>query len=116
MAKMDDPKKKTEINLLDLRPKRTVKWKPGKKVTIIVPKARNIIGKHFCDALGIKPTYNIHLDEYGSAVWELCDGERTIKVIAQELKTKFGKKVEPLYGRLAEFIRVLKNEGLIKFV
>jgi len=116
MPKMDDPKKKGDINLLDLKPKRTVKWKRGEKVTIIVPKARNIIGKHFCDALGIKPTYNIHLDEFGSAVWNLCDGKRTIKEIADELKLKFGKTVEPLYGRLAEFIRILKNEGLIKFI
>lgn len=106
----------SKANILDLVPKKTMKWKRGDKVSIIVPRARNIIGKHFLDALGLKKTYKINLDEYGSAVWKLCDGKRTVQDIGDELEKKYGKTVEPLYERLAVFIGVLKREGLIDFV
>jgi hypothetical protein len=102
--------------MLDLIPKRTMKWKRGDKVSIVVPKARNIIGKHFIDALGLKPTYRVNLDEYGSAVWNLCDGKRTVEQIGDELKKNYGKTVEPIYERLAVFVGILKREGLIVFV
>jgi hypothetical protein len=105
-----------KVNILDLVPKKTMKWKRGDKVSIVVPRARNILGKHFIDALGLKATYKIKLDEYGSAVWKLCDGKRTVVQIGDELEKRFGKKVEPLYERLAVFIGVLKREGLIDFV
>ena len=64
----------------------------------------------------MKQTYRIKLDEYGSAVWKLCDGKRTVVQIGDELQKKYGKSVEPLYERLAIFIGVLKREGLIVFV
>ena len=102
--------------MLELVPKKTMKWKRGDKVSIVVPRARNIIGKHFIDALGLKKTYKIKLDEYGSAVWKLCDGKRTVDQIGDELKKKYGKTVEPLYERLVIFIGILKREGLIDFV
>jgi hypothetical protein len=103
-------------NLLDLRPKRTRKWRRGEKVTIVVPKARSMLGKHFCDAFGLKPTYTINLDEYGSAIWRMCDGTTTVREIGVRLKERFGDKVEPLYDRLGAFIQVLKNEDLIMFL
>lgn len=105
-----------KVNMLDLVPKRTMKWKRGDKVSIVVPRARNIIGKHFIDALGLRPTYRVNLDEYGSAVWNLCDGKRTVEQIGDELKKVHGKTFEPVYERLAIFIGILKREGLIVFV
>lgn len=104
-----------EVNLLDLRPKRTKKWRRGDKVSIAVPRARTIVGKHFCDALGIERTYRINLDDYGSAVWNLCDGMRTVREIGEGLRDRFGEKVEPLYERLGKFIAILKNNDLIRF-
>jgi hypothetical protein len=105
-----------KVNMLDLVPKKTMKWKRGDKVSIVVPRARNIIGKHFIDALGLKATYRVNLDEYGSAVWNLCDGKKTVEQIGDELKKNYGKTVEPVYERLAIFIGILKREGLIVFV
>jgi hypothetical protein len=103
-------------NLLDLKPMRTKKWRRGEKVTIVVPKARTVLGKHFIDALGMKQTYKINLDDYGSAIWKLCDGKTTVRDIGKTLKKEFGEKVEPLYDRLSAFIGILRNENLIEFV
>lgn len=115
-SKKGGPKGEGRDNMMEVVPKRTMKWKRGDKVTIVVPKVRTLIGKHFCDAFGIRRTYRVKLDDYGSAVWNLCDGKRTVKEIGDGLKERFGKKVEPIYERLAIFIGALKREGLIRFV
>lgn len=55
------------------------------------------------------------LDEIGSAVWELCDGHNTVYDISIKISDKFGQKVEPLYPRLVEYLKILKENNLIKF-
>ena len=57
----------------------------------------------------------IHLDEMGSFVWPLIDGERNITDIGVFVKEHFGDKAEPLYERLAKYFKVLESYGFIKF-
>ena len=59
-----------------------------------------------------KITY-IHLDENGSFVWPLIDGERDIIAIGKEVKEHFGEKAFPLYERLSQFFKILKSYGFI---
>lgn len=58
---------------------------------------------------------DIELDELGSSVWMLIDGERSLYDIGEKLKEKFGDKCEPLYDRLALFIRYMVRRGWIGF-
>lgn len=58
----------------------------------------------------------IHLDDYGSFVWELMDKSRTIHEIGLELKNKYGEDAEPLYERLVRFIKTLKDCGFIEYL
>lgn len=44
------------------------------------------------------------LDEYGSYVFLLIDGVKTIKDIGEHLEAKYGDKVQPLYERLLLFL------------
>ncbi len=44
------------------------------------------------------------LDEYGSCVFLLIDGKKTVKDIGESLEVKFGDKVKPLYERLLLFV------------
>lgn len=55
----------------------------------------------------------IHLDENGSFVWLAIDGEKDILKIGEEVKEHFGEKAEPLYERLAQFIKILENYRFI---
>lgn len=57
----------------------------------------------------------IHLDETGSFVWKLIDGERDIAEIGKSVKERFGDKAEPLYERLAAYFASLKNCGFIEY-
>jgi mannose-6-phosphate isomerase class I len=44
------------------------------------------------------------LDEYGSCIFLLIDGKKTVKDIGESLDVKFGEKVHPLYERLLLFL------------
>ncbi|MBN2029778.1 PqqD family protein [bacterium] len=65
--------------------------------------------------LGIPPQVHIHLDEFGSFVWNHCDGSQSVSEIAQKLRERFGDKVDPVYERLGGYIRLLAYHKLITF-
>ena len=55
-----------------------------------------------------KPKFTqIHLDETGSFVWPLIDGEKSIYELGKEVKEHFGDKAEPLYETLAKYFHIL---------
>lgn len=58
---------------------------------------------------------HIALDEYGSYVWLLIDGTRTVGEIANSVKEKYGEKAEPLYDRLVKFMQILYNNRFIEY-
>lgn len=57
----------------------------------------------------------IHLDEIGSCVWLLSDGEKTVTELGESVEKRFGEKVHPLYGRLSQYLRTLESYGFIRY-
>lgn len=57
----------------------------------------------------------IHLDEMGSFIWLLIDGEKDIIKIGEEVKEHFKEKAEPLYERLSKYIKILESYSFITF-
>ena len=57
----------------------------------------------------------IHLDENGSFLWPLLDGEKTILELGVSVKEKFGEKAEPLYERLVKYFQILESYNFIEF-
>ncbi len=55
----------------------------------------------------------VHLDETGSFVWPLLDGEKDIIAIGKLVEEKFGEKANPLYERLAKYFQILDSYGFI---
>ncbi len=55
----------------------------------------------------------IHLDEMGSFIWPLLDGEQNLIVIGKKLYAAFGEECNPLYVRLLEYIRILEKYQLV---
>ena len=60
-------------------------------------------------------TSYVHLDETGSFVWPLMDGEKNIIEIGKMVEEKFGEKANPLYERLAKYFQILDSYGFIKW-
>ncbi len=55
----------------------------------------------------------IHLDEMGSFIWPLLDGEKTIFELGKDVEEKFGEDASPLYERLSQYIRTLVSYGFV---
>ena len=60
-------------------------------------------------------TSYIHLDRYGSFVWQIVDGRKNIINLGEEVKARFGEDAEPLYERLAKFFQILDSYKFIEW-
>ncbi len=84
-------------------------------VAVVVPKVRTRFGRAICRLLRQETTYALKLDAFGTAVWDAIDNESTVAEIGRALRATFGQEVEPLYPRLATFLRLLEREGVIQY-
>ena len=55
----------------------------------------------------------VHLDEMGSFIWPLLDGERNIIELGKLVEEHFGEKASPLYERLARYFQILESYRFI---
>jgi hypothetical protein len=103
-------------NLLTMRPRHLRKWEKteGGRVVVFKPKfGDHAIGRWFMARMR-NPYYRIKLDDFGSVVWEMCDGQATVKEIGKTLQERFGERVDPVYDRLAVFFQQLERSRLIR--
>lgn len=103
-------------NFLDMIPYRKdhVQWTTDEKNLICIFFYRNsFISRCLRFIFNTPEKISIDLDEIGSAVWGMCDGKSSILDIGKKLLRKFGDKTEPLYPRLAHFIKILYSQGYI---
>ncbi len=56
----------------------------------------------------------IHLEEFGSFIWPLIDGKKSIHEIGVEVEKHFGEKANPLYERLATYFKTLESYGFVE--
>jgi hypothetical protein len=58
---------------------------------------------------------HIHLDEVGSFIWTITDGEKNIAELALIAQKEFGEKINPLYERIAQYFKILDSYGFIEW-
>ena len=94
-------KKKQSINYLDLIPQRaeTLRWHTDEATGLITLEVENTgVFNTIAQKVFHKPrTTQVHLDETGSYLWPLIDGQKTVAQLADCMKQQFGEKAEPLY-------------------
>jgi len=56
----------------------------------------------------------LELDDLGKRALELIDGKRRVDEIASVIQKEFGEKAEPLYERLAGFMKILMTNKIVK--
>ncbi len=59
--------------------------------------------------------YKVKLDEIGSEVWLLIDGENRVSDIAEKLREKIGNRLEPAEERITKFLTDLHYQKFIYF-
>ena len=106
-----------DVNLLDLIPDQKAKYDESNDglITILKPKFKNkILAKYLLPRLK-SPNFKVNLDEFGSFVWNGCNGKNTVEQIGNLLKEKFEGDIEPVYDRLAVFIQSLARYKFIEY-
>lgn len=105
-------------NYLDKIPKRkeTVAWHMSETNEVILEIENKGLFNRIAQKIFKKPKISyIHLEEFGSFIWNIIDGETDITSIGKSVKEHFGDKAEPIYPRLAQYFQTLENYGFITF-
>jgi len=125
--------KKTKMNMLsiegeaalrDLRARQRswvaiplADWREEEDLVIIAaPRFKGRLGKGLIEVLGKDQTYNLRLDGFGSFVWRLIDGERTLGEITDATIEQMDAEEETALHRLLMFLRSMQNVGAVKVV
>ncbi len=99
---------------LDLFPLRQREYETDEEgnVTVLVPHPENWFTR-----ILPKPknwARRVHLDPVGSRVWNLCDGQHSIRQIARRLEEEFGESVRPTHERTVMFVQQMYQQEFVK--
>ena len=109
---------KEKDNYLDYipRPNALYEWKKNKDGKVEVKVHNKGVINKLAQLFFKKPKYSyIELDEFGTFVWDHMDGKCSIYDIGTAVKRQFGEKAEPVYERLAQFMKILHNNHFIVY-
>lgn len=114
---MKSKKDKIQDNYLDRKPCRgELKWSQDQDGTVILEQEHKGVFHKLAQILLKKPkiTY-IHLDETGSFLWPMLDGNTTVFDLGKRVEQQFGEKANPLYPRLVKYLQILESYGFIAY-
>lgn len=57
----------------------------------------------------------VHLDEMGTFIWPMIDGQTNLTDLGVKVKEHFGENAEPLYPRLAKYFQILDSYHFIEW-
>ena len=110
--------KKVKENYLDKIPQRneTFSWYKDENGTVTIEVENKGIFNRIAQKLLKKPKVTkVHLDENGSFIWPLLDGDLTVSEIGEKVGEHFGEKANPLYERLIKYLGILESYSFIKW-
>lgn len=102
-------------NYLNLKPLRNEKfsWSVDNEQVTLEIENKGVWNRLFQKILKKPRISFVHLDEMGSFIWPLLDGEKTIMEIAKAVENRFGEKAKPLYERLIKYFQILESYNFI---
>ena len=102
------------LEKIPVRPEH-IKWSVDENGIVTLDIENTGVFNRIAQKLLKKPKVShIHLDEMGSFVWPLLDGELSLVEIGKLVEQEFGENANPLYERLAKYISILQSYGFIK--
>lgn len=108
---------KNKENYLERIPVRAdIAWSENEKKIVSLEIENKGFFNSLAQKLLKKPRISyVHLDELGSFVWRIIDGEKSILDMGKEVEEAFGEKANPLYERLAKYFQILESYNFIKW-
>lgn len=110
--------KKKDQNYLEKIPVRNPEfsWKEDELGMVTVDMVHKGIFDKLAQKLWVTPKVShVKLDRFGSFVWKQMNGSRNIMDIGVLVREEFGDQAEPLYERLAKFVKMLKDNRFVTF-
>lgn len=110
--------KKKDQNYLEKVPVRNPEfsWKEDGQGIVTVDMVHKGIFDKLAQKLWVTPKVShVKLDRFGSFVWKQMDGNRNIIDIGVLVREEFADQAEPLYERLAEFVKMLRDNRFVTF-
>ena len=107
-----------EENYLEKKPvcKDGLNWSKDENGNVTLQMENKGVANRIMQKLIKKPKISyIHLDEMGSFVWPLMDGEKDILEIGKFVEEHFGEKANPLYERLSQYFKTLEKYNFIEY-
>lgn len=111
-------KKKSQENYLErcpVKPDRFTWSADENGIVTLDIENKGIMNRIFQKLLKKPKVTHIHLDEIGSFIWQLIDGERKIMDMGEPLEGQFGEKAQPTYERLAKFFQILESYNFVEW-
>ena len=107
--------KKKYLELIQERAERIV-WETGENGIVVLQVENTGVFNRIAQKLFKRPRYTkVHMDRYGSFLWPLIDGEKTVLELADLQKQAFGEEVEPLYPRIVKYFQIVESYHFIRF-
>jgi hypothetical protein len=111
--------RKPPVNFLDMIPVRNVKEysQEGEKITLFIPKFKSDWMRKWLIPSNRAKFFSIHLDEMGSRVWNLIDGETNTGDLCSKLRQLLQDEdtESQVELRVTEFLRQLFKNRFIVF-
>lgn len=105
-------------NYIEKKPvcKNGLNWSQDENGNVTLEMENKGIANRIMQKLIKKPKISyIHLDEMGSFIWPLMDGEKDIFEIGKYVEAHFGEKANPLYERLSQYFKNLEKYNFIEY-
>ncbi len=109
-------RKKQDENFVEKIPtiKEELNWSTDENGMVTLEMENKGIVNRIAQFLIRKPKISyIHLEEFGSFIWPLIDGKKTIFDIGKDVEEHFGEKANPLYERLSYYFTMLERYGFV---
>lgn len=91
-----------------------VKWRmEDGKAVLVYKKSLTKVERKLKKVIGGPENIRRPLDEPGTDIWLMCDGEHTLWDIIVELDSKYKEDIEPVDKRVSTFIEMLLKLNLV---
>lgn len=94
-----------------------LKWRSNDEgqVAVDLPRRKDWIGGMLGFLFMVPETKPVVLDEVGSFVWNLCDGERTVNDLVTALCQEYKLNRREAEASLTQFLQMLGKRGMVAF-
>ncbi len=84
-------------------------------VVVRLPRRKDMVGGILSFLFSVPESKPVVLDEVGSFVWQLCDGENTVSEVVDKLSREYKLNRREAELSLTKFLQMLGRRGMVAF-